>query len=94
MFTVIHILPYSSDAKEDTKGSLNKCFQTTSTIYLNNKGSHDSQLNKMRKMEASRHIHQHNRNIRVVFKAFGLICGLYKNEIVPGSRYYFVCGVM
>ena len=94
MFIVIHILPYSSDAKEDTKGSLNKCFQTTSTIYLNNKGSHDSQLNKMRQMEASSHIHKKNRNIRFVFKMFGLICGLYKSEIVPSSRYYFVCGVM
>jgi hypothetical protein len=27
-------------------------------------------------------------------KMFGLICGLYKSEIVPSSRYYFVCGVM
>ena len=48
MFTVIHILPYNSDTKGDNKGWLHKCFQTTSTIYLNKKGSHDSQLNKMR----------------------------------------------
>jgi hypothetical protein len=48
MFTVKNRLPHKSDVKGDTKSWLHKCFQTSSTIYLNKKGSHDSQFNKIR----------------------------------------------
>jgi hypothetical protein len=48
MFTVKNRLPYKSDVKGDNKSWLHKCFQTSSTIYLNKKGSHDSQFNKIR----------------------------------------------
>jgi hypothetical protein len=48
MFTVKHRLSYKSDVKGDNKGWLHKYFQTPDTIYLNKKGSQDSQLNKMR----------------------------------------------
>jgi hypothetical protein len=46
MFTVKHRLPYKSDVKGDNKGWLHTYFQTPDTIYLNKKGSQDSQLNK------------------------------------------------
>jgi len=48
MFTVKHRLPCKSDVKGDNKGWLHKCFQTTSAIYLNKKGSHGLQLSKIR----------------------------------------------
>ena len=94
MFTVKNRLPYKSDVNGDTKGWLHKCFQTTSTIYLNKNVSHDSQFNKMRQIESHKHINKKIRNIRYFFKTLGLICGLYKCEIVPNSRYYLLCGAM
>ena len=47
MFTIKHRPPYKSDVKGYNAAWLHTCFQTTGTIYLNYKGSHDSQLNKM-----------------------------------------------
>jgi hypothetical protein len=38
MYAVKNKLPYKSDVKGNTKDWLHKCFQTTSTIYLNKKG--------------------------------------------------------
>jgi hypothetical protein len=45
-------------------------------------------------MEAPRPIKKKNRDSRFVFTTFGLICGLYKCEIVRISQYHLLCGVM